>query len=189
MGYFEFCATFSPLTDVFIAVQFCFSEREMDVKRGGGGFHINLSIHPFHSPKRLRLQWRDQGYKATRNPPNAAKKKKSSKQPQPSLQAKIWSQTSFLPSDKPLKVLQVSDSSNSVFMVQCGKRPALVFRFALKKLLPHLLYFLSPRSSSLHLNIIFFQMPQLSSFFTAFVGNKVSFRVGSVGTPREKKVL
>lgn len=76
MGYFGFCATFSPLTDVFIAVQFCFSVREMDVKRGGGGFHINLSIHPFHSPKRLRLQWRDQGYKATRNPPNAAEKKK-----------------------------------------------------------------------------------------------------------------
>lgn len=76
MGYFGFCATFPPLTDVFIAVQFCFSVREMDVKRGGGGFHINLSIHPFHSPKRLRLQWRDQGYKATRNPPNAAKKKK-----------------------------------------------------------------------------------------------------------------
>lgn len=45
----------------------------MDVKKGDG-LHINLFSHPFHSSKRLRLQWRDQGYKATRNPPNTAKK-------------------------------------------------------------------------------------------------------------------
>lgn len=43
-----------PLTDVFIAVQFCFSVSEMDVKRGDG-LHINLFSHPFHSSKRLRL--------------------------------------------------------------------------------------------------------------------------------------
>lgn len=43
-----------PLTDVFIAVQFCFSESEMDVKKGDG-LHINLFSHPFHSSKRLRL--------------------------------------------------------------------------------------------------------------------------------------
>lgn len=48
----------------------------------GEGLHINLSSHPFHSSKRLRLQWRDQGYKDTRNPQNTAKKKKNlSKRP------------------------------------------------------------------------------------------------------------
>lgn len=73
MGCFGVCGTWPPLTDVFIALQFCLSVKEMDVKKGGG-LHINLSIHPFHSPKRLRLQWRDQGYKATRNPPNAVNK-------------------------------------------------------------------------------------------------------------------
>lgn len=68
-------------------------------------------------------------------------KKKLSKQPRPSLLTKFWSWTSFLPS-------QVSDSCNSVFMVQRGRRPAPVFGVTLKKLLAHLVYFLPPHSSS-----------------------------------------
>lgn len=44
MGYFSVCGTWPPLTDVFIAVQFCLSVKEMDAKKGGRAAH--QSIHP-----------------------------------------------------------------------------------------------------------------------------------------------
>lgn len=92
----------------------------------GEGMHINPFSHPFHSCKRLRL-WRDQGYKATHNPPNTAKK--LHKQPQPSCQLKlihkICSWTSRLLSDKLLKTSEAAPPtqwsrlllSNRVFIV------------------------------------------------------------------------
>lgn len=61
-----------PTNRHFKATPFCFSVSEMDVNKGEG-IHINPFSHPFHSSKRLRCQWRDQGYKAADNPPNTAK--------------------------------------------------------------------------------------------------------------------
>lgn len=101
----------------------------MDVNKGEG-MHINPFSHPFHSSKRLRLQWRDQGYKATDNPPNTAKTSTNSKaMPSPSqrlkLIQKISSPTPRLLSDKPLKTSEAAPSSqwsqlllsNRVFIV------------------------------------------------------------------------
>lgn len=72
-------------------------------------------------------------------------------------------------------------------MVQCGKRPALVFRFALKKLLPHLLYFLPPRSSSLHLNIFLLPNAAAQLILQRFCWEKSVFWSGECGPATEKK--
>ncbi len=118
-----------PTNRRFIAVPFCFPVSEMDVNKGEG-MHINPFSHPFHSSKRLRLQWRDQGYKATDNPPNTAKSSTNSQaMPPPSCRLKLihkicgW--TSCLLSDKLLKTSEAAPPSqrsqlllsNRVFIV------------------------------------------------------------------------
>lgn len=154
---------FTPQPDVFIAVQFCFSVSETDVKNGVGGLRINLFSHPFHSSKRLRLQWRDQGYKDTRNPPNTAKKKKALQTAKPCLRCaadpclftksaaelRLGSLTGcFIHAKPPVRVmiLAAGEQQGIYRCVQCESGAAFVLRFALKK--PHLMYFPPPLSSS-----------------------------------------
>lgn len=83
--------------------------------RGEGS--INPFSHTFHSSKRLRLWWRDLGYKATDNPPNTAKSSQNSQaMPQPSCRRKLihkicdW--TSCWLSDKLLKTSDAAPPSH-----------------------------------------------------------------------------
>lgn len=62
-----------PTNRRFIDFPHSVSVSEIDVNKGEG-MPINPFSHPFYSSKRLRLQWRDQGYKATDNPPKYSKK-------------------------------------------------------------------------------------------------------------------
>lgn len=152
----------TPTDRRFIAVPFCFSVSEMDVNKGEG-MHINPFSHPFHSSKRLRLQWRDQGYKATHNPPNTAKKLyKQANHASTILQTEAYSQNlvlNFLFGLRQASKSIRSCSSKSVIpaaveqqgiysWVQRGRRTAFVCRFALKKQFPHLVYFLPPHPPS-----------------------------------------
>lgn len=145
-------------TDVFIAfLTLFFSMKEMDVNKGEG-MHINPFSHPFHSSKRLRLQCRDKVIRLQIIPQIQQKARQTAKpcRNHPahwSLFTKsvaelpvftktgywknIWS--CFYKSVIPAAVEQQGIYS----FAQRGKRTMCFCGFALKKKLPHLLYFLA----------------------------------------------
>lgn len=177
--YFGVCGTFASANRCFYSCPILFFCKGDECEKGGGGFHINLSIHPFHSPKRLRLQWRDRGYKATRNPPNAAKKSS------PNSLGHLYSQNSGaeLPFCPPKLVIPAT-----VYLwcsVEGGQR--LSSGVTLKKLLAHLVYFLPPHSSSTRLNsITCFPSNSWTQELNSLFGGKC---LQECGHTTEKKVL